>query len=237
MRKNIMITGASSGIGEAVAKYLAQSGEYSLLLIARNVEKLQTLANDLGDHVSFLGCDLQQTDNIGKVFEYCKKNSFVLNGLVYCAGIAGNYPIRSLSQEFLLKMMQINCLSFIEMAKFAINRKFSMEECSIVAISSLSSLTCYPGTAAYTMSKNALNAAVKVLAKEVLKRRIRVNAVMPGYVQTPMMGDTAEADIVDEQPWGYIDPEEIAALIEFLLSDKSKKITGANIPISAGMAF
>ena len=205
MRKNIMITGASSGIGEAVAKYLAQSGEYSLLLIARNVEKLQTLANDLGDHVSFLGCDLQQTDNIGKVFEYCKKNSFVLNGLVYCAGIAGNYPIRSLSQEFLLKMMQINCLSFIEMAKFAINRKFSMEECSIVAISSLSSLT--------------------------------VNAVMPGYVQTPMMGDTAEADIVDEQPWGYIDPEEIAALIEFLLSDKSKKITGANIPISAGMAF
>lgn len=237
MGKNILITGASSGIGEAVAKYLIKVGGYSLLLVARNAEKLQLLKNELGENTKFLVCDLQREEDIGKIFEYCRSNSFLLDGFVYCAGIAGNYPVRSLSANFLLNVMQINCLSFIEMAKFVVNRKFSSEECSIVAMSSLSSLTGYPGTAAYTMSKSAINAAIKVLSKEVLKRRLRVNAIMPGYVKTPMMGSTTESDILKEQPWGYIDPDEVAALIEFLLSDKSKKITGATIPISAGMPF
>lgn len=235
--KNILITGASSGIGEATARHLATVGGYSLLLVARNETKLQMLKRELGKDIDYYVCDLQRTDSITALFQYCKEKKFLLNGFVYCAGIAGNYPVRSLPEGFVDSMMHINCMAFVEMAKWVINRKISADGCSIVAMSSLSSLTGYPGTAAYTMSKSALNAACKVLAKEVLKRKIRVNTIMPGYVQTPMMGNTPEDEIVAEQPWGYVSPEEVADLIEFLLSEKSQKITGANIPISAGMVF
>lgn len=88
---------------------------------------------------------------------------------------------------------------------------------------------------AYSISKAALNAACKVLAKEVVRRRIRVNTIMPGYVRTPMTAGLTEDDIKNEQPLGFIEPGEIAQFIEYLLSDKARHITGACIPVSAGM--
>lgn len=235
--KNILITGASSGIGEATVKYLASTGEYALMLIGRNEDKIKKLCMELGPSVYYYCYDLHNLESIENIFLYCKDNNFILNGLVYCAGIAGNLPIRSLDLGDAKTMMDINCMAFVEMAKYATNRKYSDSGCSIVAISSLSSLTGYPGTAAYTMSKNALNAVCKVLSKEVLRRGIRVNTVMPAYVRTPMMAYTKEEDILSEQPLGYIEPSEVGYLIEFLLSDKSKHLTGASIPISAGMNF
>lgn len=104
-------------------------------------------------------------------------------------------------------------------------------------MSSLSSITCYRGSTAYTISKAAINAACRTVSNEILRRGIRINSIMPGYVRTPMMSGTSDEDIRREQPWGYIEPTEIAFLIEYLLSDKAKNITGANIPVSAGMKY
>ena len=133
--------------------------------------------------------------------------------------------------------MRLNCMAFVEMGRMMALRKYSADSGSIVAISSLSATTAYAGTATYTMSKAALNAVCRVLSKELLKRRIRVNTIMPGYVRTPMTEDMNEEQVVMEQPFGFIEPEEIADVIEFLLSDKSRCITGAAIPVSAGMNF
>ena len=234
--KNILITGASSGIGEATARFLISQG-YSVMLVARNEEKLKALCVELGNNAQYIAYDLMDIDRIESIFKKCKEAGFVLDGMAFCAGIAGNMPIRSMDWHFLEEMVRLNSFAFFEMAKLAVNRKYSSEGCSIVAMSSLSCLTCYPGTAAYSMSKASINAISKVLSKEVIRRGIRVNTIMPGYVRTPMMAGTEDADILAEQPMGYIEPVEIAYLIEFLLSDKSRHITGAAIPVSAGMNF
>lgn len=234
--KNILVTGATSGIGKAVAEYLA-SKEYTLMLVGRNQEKLIKLCTDLGNSTDYILCDFSQSKNIENIFKQCQDKEFRIDGLVHCAGIAGNMATRLLDMEELNRFMQVNCLSFVEMAKYATNRKYCNDEASIIAISSLSSVTCYKGTMAYSMSKSALNTACKVLSKETINRKIRVNAIMPGYVRTPMMGQTTDEDILSEQPYGFIEPIEIAYLVEFLLSDKSKHMTGSLIPVSGGMHF
>jgi len=86
--------------------------------------------------------------------------------------------------------------------------------------------------------KSALNTVAKVFPKELLKRRFCVNTIMPGYVRTPMIAGLEEVTIsFTDQSWGFIEPEGIAYLIESLLSDRSRCITGASIPVSAGMNF
>lgn len=234
--KKVLVTGASSGIGEATAKYLAKSG-YELVLAARNEERLKQVCEQCGEYVHHYLCDLSDLHQISSIFAYCEEINCKLDGLVHCAGIAGNMPVRGIDIHSVIEMMNVNCMSFIELARCFINRKYSNEGAGIVAMSSLSSITCYPGTVAYSASKAALSAACKVLAKEAMKRKIRVNTIMPGYVRTPMMEGMSEEDVCKEQPLGFVEPEEVAYLIEFLLSDRAVHITGSSIPLSGGMNF
>lgn len=234
--KTVLVTGATSGIGEAVARYLAADG-YRLVLVARNQQKLELLCRELGPNVHAFVYDLYDLDHIYTVFDYCREQQFVIDGLVYCAGRIINSAFRSIEIKEVRQIMDINCMAFVEMGKMMALRKYSANDGSIVAISSLGAATAYAGTVAYTMSKTALNAACRVLSKELLKRRIRVNTIMPGYVRTPMTEEMDEEQVLMEQPFGFIEPEEIAAIIEFLLSDKARCITGATIPVSAGMNF
>lgn len=235
--KTVLITGASSGIGEATAKYLASKG-YQLMLVARNYQKMKALCDELGENVHCFPYDLNDLDHIQTIFDHCKDQQMLLNGLVYCAGVGYNEPFRRITVESITKTLNLNCMAFIMMSRMMTLRKYSENGGSIVAMSSLSALTSYAGTTAYTMSKNALNSACRILSKELLNRKIRVNTIMPGYVHTPMTAALDEETIIStDQPWGFIEPEEIAYLIEFLLSDKSRCITGASIPVSAGMNF
>ena len=234
--RNIIVTGATSGIGASTARYLANHG-YFVIVVARNESKLKKLCGEFPGKMDYYVCDLKQTDKIAGIFEYCHKKGMILNGMVHCAGIGGASPVRSLDVESQQAMMTVNCFAFVEMAKHIINRKYGADCASLVAISSLSSMTCYSGMAAYSMSKVALNAACKVLSKEVIRRGIRVNTIMPANVKTPMTDNLSDEELLKQQFWGFIDSMEIAYLVEFLLSDKSMKITGANIPVSAGMEF
>lgn len=234
--KTVLVTGATSGIGEAVARCLAADG-FRLVLVARNQQKLELLSEELGPNVYIFAYDLYDLEHIYTIFDYCQERQLVLDGLVYCAGKVTNSTFRSIEIKEVQQIMDVNCMAFVEMGKMMALRKYSANGGSIVAMSSLSAATAYAGTAAYTMSKTALNAACRVLSKELLKRKIRVNTIMPGYVRTPMTEEMAEEQVVAEQPFGFVEPEEIAAVIEFLLSDKARCITGAAIPVSAGMNF
>jgi len=235
--KTVLITGASSGIGEATAKYLASKG-YRLVLVARNQEKLKSLCDEIGGNAQSFSYDLNDLEHIQTIFDYCREQQILLNGLVYCAGEVHNEPFRRINMDSVTKTMTLNCMAFVMMGKLMTLRKYSENDGSIVAMSSLAALTSYAGTTAYTVSKSALNSACRILSKELLNRKIRVNTIMPGYVRTPMNAGVDEETIMTaDQPWGFIEPEEIAYLIEFLLSDRSRCITGAFIPVSAGMNF
>ena len=234
--KTILLTGATSGIGKETAAYLSEQG-YNLVLVARNEDKLKSIVENLGPRHLFYALDLNCPDQIPGVFHFLKERKVKLDGMAYCAGIAGNMPFRSISLEDVAAMMQVNCYGFVNLAKDFIKKTCSNDGASIVAIASLSAITAYPGTCSYSMSKNALISACKVLSKEGLRRNIRVNTVLPGYVDTRMMEGCDLTQILSEQPWGFVKPRDVAQLIEFLLSDRSTMITGAQIPISGGMNF
>ncbi len=235
--KNVLITGASSGIGKAVALHLAAQG-VQLVLVARREQELQALVDTIGFSARYFVCDLQDASQIEGIFSFCEEQGIVLDGFVHSAGIANPVPVRSATPEGIEQMMQINAISFMEIAKYFYKKKHSNNGSSIVAISSLAAVRPVSGQASYAASKAALNAMVEVMAQEFLKRRIRVNAIMPSYVNTPMVEKDASFGMnngIDNMPLGVIDPLQIAYLVEFLLSDKAIHITGAEIPVSSGV--
>ncbi len=237
--KTVLIAGASSGIGKAGAEVLTANG-YRVILVARNQEKLEKMQKELGPNAYGFAYDLNDIDHIQTIFDYCKERQFLIDGLVYCAAVSEGPepgPFRAINIEAVEQTLRLNCLAFAEMGKMMALRRYSANGGSIVAISSLSAATAYAGTAAYTMSKSAFNAACRVLSKELFRRRIRVNMIMPGYVRTPRTAGWSDDRVIAEQPFGFIEPEEVAWLVEFLISDKSRSITGAEIPVSGGMFF
>lgn len=234
--KRILITGCTSGIGLETSKYLHQQG-YKLLLAGRNESKLESLSKLL-DNEKFVVCDLEKTDSIKDIFEYSQKNSLIFDGFVHCAGYAINMPIKMLKVEEMERQMRVHYFAFLELCKFFSRKEISNNNSSIVALSSLASLTKRKMSTLYSASKSALNVAISVASKEFVKRNIRVNGIMPAYVDTRMNAGLEDLiDIKERQPMGLIPPVEIAYLIEYLLSDKSKYITGALVPVSAGMEF
>lgn len=234
--KIILITGCTSGIGLETAKYLYESG-YKLLLIGRDEEKLKNLSCLLNE-MPFFVCNLNEIESIKNIFAFCQEGNIKLSGMVHSAGYAVNMPIKAFKIEDMERQMTVHYYAFLELCKYFSSKKVSLDNSSIVALSSLASMTKRRMSTLYAASKSALNVAVSVAAKEFAKRGIRVNSLMPAYVDTRMNAGLEDLiDVRERQPMGLIPPKEIAYLIEFLLSDKSRYITGANIPISAGMDF
>lgn len=238
MDKWVLVTGASSGIGEAVSKYLSSQG-YGVVLVARNRGRLERISESLSGENFYISYDLSDLEHIEEIFTVCKEKGIKLDGLVHSAGINNDIPIRSNDIKIMQDVTTINFYAFVEIGKYFCKKKYSNENASVVAISSSAADACMKGMCTYSASKAALNASVKVMGKEFLKRRQRVNAIMPSFVNTPMAEQMDESlgDLeskVSSQPLGLIDPIQIAYLVEFLLSDKSAFITGACIPVSGG---
>ena len=235
MQNVYLVTGASSGIGECISKQLADMG-HKVICVARREEKLKALMK-YSNNIDCFAYDLIQLDNIEDIFSYVQANYGKLSGMVHCAGINRDMPIRVNDISLMNDVMNTNCNAFIELGKYYSMKKYSIDGGSVVAISSTASLVCDKGMCTYAASKAGLNAAVQVMSKEFLKRKIRVNAVLPNFVNTEMMQKSMEyIGGIDEnvQPLGIIEPEYIAYLVEFLLSEKAKYITGSLIPVTAG---
>ncbi|MCR5690968.1 MAG: SDR family oxidoreductase [Eubacterium sp.] len=236
MKKNILITGASRGIGKATAEYLAREN-YNLILVARNESSLLNLAENLGQDITVFPYDLSDLEHISQIFEHLAQKGIKLDGLVHCAGVNNDIPIRNNNIDLMRETLTINYMSFVELVKYFSKKKYSNDGASIVAISSLATNFFSAGMSTYTSSKAALEATIKIAAKEFIKRKIRVNGIAPNCVDTEMVENApflTDEKISRSQGLGIIEPIHIAYLAEFLMSDKSNYITGAIIPVSAG---
>lgn len=232
--KTILITGCTSGIGYETSLYLHELG-YRLVLTGRDGEKLNALSEKVNCEVSCI-CDLSESCQINRLFECLENKRIKLDGMVHSAGYAANAPVRLLKEIDMTELMNLHYFAFMKLSKNFYKKIYSNVGASIVALSSFATVTCYEGSSMYAASKSAVNTAVSVMAKEFLKRGIRVNAILPAYVDTRMNKGLDElVDIRERQPLGLIASRQIAYLVEFLLSEKSKYITGALIPVSAGM--
>ena len=184
--KNLLITGATSGIGKEAAFYLSKN-EYSVYLTGRNRDVLSEEAREIENCIGIYGLDLANPDDIQGMFDDIKDRGIMLDGFIHCAGLEGGLsPVRSAKAAVLDTLMRVHYLSFVEMCRQFYKRSVSNEGAVIIALSSLAAIMCQKNSVDYSSSKAAMNAAIKVMAKEFLKRSIRVNGILPANVDTPM---------------------------------------------------
>ena len=241
--KHILIAGASSGIGEACAKYLADNGAKTIL-VARRIEKLNEVKSSLsGDGHSVYQYDFSDLDEIEGLVKKIVAEQGVLDGLVFSVGQSSERPLKMIKPEYMMNLMKVNFLSFLELFRVITSKKaFNTDGFSTVAISSLSALMGNQAKTAYAATKGALDASIRCLAKEFHKKNIRVNAINPAWVKTAILethnenvGDSDDAaDILKRQYLGLIDPEDIAKTTAFLLSNASRFMTGLSVPVDGG---
>lgn len=166
-----------------------------------------------------------------------------MDGFVHCAGIAPMRPFKMTRYEDVLPTMQINFFSFVEIVRCITQKKRFSDGGSIVAMSSTGSVHGKPTKTAYSALKAAVDAAIRCMVCDLQKRKIRINSVMPSWVNTNMyqsfLRDYPDSrdikEIEERQYMGISEPEEVANVIAFLLSDATKTITGTSILMDGGI--
>lgn len=239
--KNILITGASSGIGEKIALSASECGA-KVIMIARDEEKLKSVQKNLINPGAYYMQDLTMTGEIKSLIDQIVDENGKIDGFVHCAGIAASIPLKSLKVEMLHQGMLIHVYAFVEMVKNVTRKKnFNANGGSIVGISSVSSQRGYKGKTVYCAAKGAMDSAVRAMSTELASKRIRVNTVSPGFIKTRMyewyverQGDDAAKYDIAKQPLGLGETKDVASAVLFLLSDLSKFITGTTIPVDGG---
>jgi NAD(P)-dependent dehydrogenase (short-subunit alcohol dehydrogenase family) len=240
--KNILVTGASSGIGKGIAIYLSKIGA-NIIMAARNEEKLKETYDQLepGNHSYYL-IDLSNFNEIESMFDNICSDGKKLNGIVHSAGISRTVPIQYLKMDDLKSIMNINFYSFIELVKHFSKRKYNDNGGSIVAISSISSQVGARGLAAYCASKGALDSSIRSIALELAAKNIRINSIAPGMIKSQIYdglieivnNNDFEADLKKRQIMGLGKPEDVASAAAFLLCDASSFITGTSMVVDGG---
>lgn len=240
--KNIIITGASSGIGRQCAITFSQFGA-NIILVARNKEKLEQTFNKLnkGNHITFAQ-DLTEYDKLEEIINISVGKIGRISGFVHSAGIEMILPLKGMQPSYYEKMFAINVIAGFEIAKIISKKKYLDEKgASFVFISSIMGILGQPGRIGYCSSKGALISGIKAMALELAKKNIRVNCVLPGVVKTEMsnemfkrLSEESKKEIIDMHPLGLGIPEDIANTSAFLLSNASRWMTGSNLIVDGG---
>lgn len=239
--KTILITGASSGIGRATAILCSSMGA-KLIITGRTESKL----NDVFNYLEGIGhkkllLDFEDEDSISKLVAYVEG----VDGVVLSSGISENIPFSFTNEKKLARIMKVNFEApFITTQKLVKEKKIKKGG-SIVFVSSISGyLAVAKGISAYSASKGALCASIRVMALELSAKMIRVNTVCPGMVKSEMnyenqnlTGDQMIEDEARNYPLGYGSPEQVASSIVFLLGEGSSWITGTNLVIDGGASI
>lgn len=237
--KHLFVTGASSGIGRAVSILCADLGA-TLTITGRNEKRLNdTLTSLSGEGHTAICCELTDYGSMINMVEQLP----LLNGVVFCAGVQETCLTKNINIKVLNKLLNTNYISTVLLNAQILSKKKIIKGASVVFISSIAASQCAEiGNAIYGSTKAALTSYARVLALELSARRIRVNTISPGMVHTPLQ---EQFDISPEQfqedekryPLGYGEPEDVANVVAFLLSDASKWMTGSDLLLDGGFSL
>ncbi|NSW87058.1 MAG: SDR family oxidoreductase [Syntrophobacteraceae bacterium] len=240
--KNILVTGASSGLGRATSVLVSKLNG-RVCLIGRNEAALdETLSMMEGAGHIIISIDLCDYSRYDWLFGAVTAEFGMLHGLVHFAGVRKTLPVKVLKTESLKQMLEINLNAFLELVRYFTRKHVpDPEGAAIVAVSSVSALRGAPAMTGYACTKAALDGAVRSLACEMAPRKIRVNSIAPGHVETEMnvavkntLSVEAYNQIIQTHPLGTGQPTDVANLVAFLLSDEARWITGTTIFIDGG---
>lgn len=244
MQQKILITGATSGIGLAICSKIIDNGDI-VYAIGRDLDKVKKIENLYNsDLFNFISFDLSDTKKIENLFDNLDIEAGKFDGFVHCAGMEETLPLTLYSPDKILKIYEVNVFSTIELLRIFSKKKYCNDNSSVVLFSSVMGVLGQVGKVGYCSTKAAIIGITKSSALELAKRKIRVNAILPGVVNTPMTDklfsllEKSQIDnIINMHPLGLGEVEDIVPIVEFLLSVGSRWITGQSIIVDGGYSI
>jgi 3-oxoacyl-[acyl-carrier protein] reductase len=243
MGKVAIVTGASKGIGAAIAKGLGAAGAAVVVNYASSRDGADRVVAEItgkGGRAIAVQGDVAKTADVRRLFEETQRAFGALDVLVNNAGVYQLEPIESVVEDAFHRQFNTNVLGPILAIQEAV-KHFGPKGGSVINISSVASTSAPPNSVVYSATKGALDSVTRVLAKELGPRRIRVNTIAPGGVETEgvhaagLMGSDFEKQVVAGTPLGrFGQPEDIAGVAVFLASDAAGWVTGERISASGG---
>ena len=242
--KNIIVTGATRGIGKEIALTLAQNGA-NIAINYRNyneeVEELINSIKEFGVEAIAVKCDVSKSDEVDNFISEVKNHFSSIDVLVNNAGITKDGLLLRMKDEDFNSVLDVNLKGTFNTIRFASRTMVKQRKGKIINISSVSGVTGNAGQANYSASKAGIIGLTKSAARELASRNINVNAIAPGFVDTDMtitLSDKVKEGAKGQIPLGrFGKPEEVAELALFLSSEKSDYITGQVINIDGGMVM
>ncbi len=238
--KGALVTGATGGIGEAIARALHGRGA-SVVISGTREAKLQALAEALGERVHVRPCDLSDREAVAALATGAEEALGQLDIIVNNAGITRDNIFMRMKDEEWDQVLEVNLTSAFVIIRTALRTMMRRRYGRIINISSISGVIGNPGQANYSAAKAGMIGMSKALAREVASRGITVNCIAPGFITTAMtdaLGERQVAAIAEHIPAGtFGKPEDIAAATVYLASDESAYMTGQTLHINGGMAM
>lgn len=238
--KKALVTGATGGIGAAIATMLHEAGA-EVAISGTRTEKLEGLAAELGDRVHVIAANLSDRDSVDQLAKDAAAAMGSVDILVNNAGITQDNLAMRMKDDQWDSVMQVNLESAFRLTKGLMRGMMKGRWGRVVNITSVVGVTGNPGQANYCASKAGMIGMSKALASELASRGITVNCVAPGFIGTPMtdvLTDEQKSAITAGIPSGELgDPADIASAVMYLASNEAKYVTGQTLHVNGGMAM
>ncbi len=238
--KKALVTGATGGIGGAIAKALHAHGAH-VGISGRNEEKLKALASELGERVSILPADLSKSEGIDGLVKSAEEAMGQIDILVNNAGLTRDNLSMRMKDEEWQEVIDVNLTATFKLAKAVQRGMMKRRDGRIINIASIVGVTGNPGQCNYVASKAGMIGWSKAMAQEIASRGITINCIAPGFIATAMtdaLNDDQKATINAKIPAGKMgSSEDIAAAAVYLASTEAQYVTGQTIHVNGGMAM
>lgn len=237
--RNVLVTGGSRGIGLAIARRLAASGDYNVVAVARRESgELAAAIREAERRLHFRACDLAVTDAIPAFAKSVRDEFGTIYGLVNNAGIGTDGLLATMHNSEIEALICLNVLSPIILTKYLARHMMADGAGRIVNVSSIVASTGYSGLAVYAASKAAIAGFTRSLAREVGRVGITVNAIAPGFIDTELTGsldDEGRRRITGRSALRRLpEADDVASMVEYLLGEGGRNITGTVVTVDAG---